>query len=410
MSTRCLFTDLFGSTAFLHALTRAFGCGRCDTGQHQPAPETLQTCDRHAAQFDSAVTLLSEHCPCARHGGAADSKIAKRMADVHASLDAGQSVSAQVRRLGFALRDTETDRAFARLRLVFPQWSGRTLRCAFSERPRRWARQQSVASWVAPSVLEQEALAALVLAAGFGHPAVDLPDEQPDDPESGLAGVFGRVGDHGFTQESGAVPVADRAGRAVAVVRERPLVSVPTAEYVLRKLRELADGVDPARARTADELRRVGLAEALRGLDAEALARMLTGVLRRLAERLPEHFDLLERARGRARSAPYHPVADPAPTAPEPPAARSPERPRPESLPEPEQAWLRWTAWTLVTQARRNPVHYATNPAAALDRFLDAHLRSRSWAIPAAWSAAVHDDDVRADLLDTLAELVTAVE
>ncbi|MFD0803398.1 hypothetical protein ACFQZU_19010, partial [Streptomonospora algeriensis] len=140
MSTRCLFTDLFGSTAFLHAMTRAFGCGRCEPVRQRNAPETLQSCDRHAAQFDSALTLLSEHCPCRRHGGTG-SKIAARMSEVHAALVAGETAPAQVRRLVFALRDTETDRAFSRLRLVFPQWSGSTLRCAFSERPRRWTRQ-----------------------------------------------------------------------------------------------------------------------------------------------------------------------------------------------------------------------------------------------------------------------------
>ncbi|MDT0303100.1 hypothetical protein [Streptomonospora wellingtoniae] len=402
MSTRCLFTDLFGSTAFLHAMTRAFGCGRCEPARQRNAPETLQSCDRHAAQFDSALTLLSEHCPCDRHGGSADSKITARMGEVHAALDAGEMPPARVRRLVFALRDAETDRAFSRLRLVFPQWSGRTLRCAFSERPRRWARQQAVAAWVAPGVVEQEALAALVLAAGFGHPAVDLPDEQPDEPiDSPLPG------DHGFTRESGAVPVADRAGRAMAVCRERPLVSVPTAEYLLRKLQELADGVDPARARTADEVRRVGLGQSLRGMGPDDLARVLTEVLRRLADRLPEHFELLERARGRARSAPYHPVADPAPS---PAVAEPPERPRTEHLPEPEQDWLRRTAWTLVTRARENPVYYATNPVAALDRFLDTHLRTLPGAVPSAWVRAVSDDDVRADLLDTLVDLVAAVE
>ncbi|GAA4913502.1 hypothetical protein [Streptomonospora salina] len=401
MSTRCLFTDLFGSTAFLYAVTRAFGCGRCEPARQRNAPETLQSCDRHTAQFDSALSLLSENCPCDRHGGGG-SKITTRMGEVHAALEAGATASAEVRRLVFALRDAETDRAFSRLRLVFPQWSGRTLRCAFSERPRRWARQHAVADRVAPGVVEQEALAALVLAAGFGHPAVDLPDEQPDDPaESPLPG------DHGFTRESGAVPVADRAGRSVAVCRERPLVSVPTAEYLLRKLQELADGVDPARARTTDELRRVGLGESLRGMGPEDLARVVTEVLRRLAERLPEHFELLERARGRARSAPYRPVADPAPA---PAAPQSPERPDSGEIAESEQDWLRRTAWTLVTQARRNPVHYATDPVAALDRFLDTHLRARPDAVPAAWAGAVHDDDTRADLLDTLVDLVATVD
>ncbi|GAB3466075.1 hypothetical protein GCM10027570_54960 [Streptomonospora sediminis] len=402
MSTRCLFTDLFGSTAFLNAMTRAFGCGRCEPARRQNTPETLQTCDRHAAQFDSALSLLSEHCPCERHGGPADSKITARMTEVHAALEAGESPPAKVRRLVFALRDTETDRAFSRLRLVFPQWSGSTLRCAFSERPRRWARQRSVSDHVAPGVVEQEALAALVLAAGFGHPAVDLPDEQPDEPADPAL-----PGDHGFTQESGAVPVADRAGRAVAVCRERPLVSVPTAEYILRKLHELAEGVDPARARTADELRRVGLAETLPGMRAHDLARILTEVLRRLAEKLPEHFELLERARGRARSAPYRPVADPAPA---PAAAQPPERVHPESLSEPERDWLRRTAWTLVAQARRNPVYYATNPVAALDRFLDTHLRTNPDEVPAAWAKATHDNDTRADLLETLVDLVATVE
>ncbi|KIH99443.1 hypothetical protein LP52_07290 [Streptomonospora alba] len=401
MSTRCLFTDLFGSTAFLYAMTRAFGCGRCEPARQRNAPETLQSCDRHAAQFDSALTLLSEHCPCDRHGGGG-SKITARMNEVHAALEAGETAPAKVRRLVFALRDAETDRAFSRLRLVFPQWSGRTLRCAFSERPRRWARQHAVSDRVAPGVVEQEALAALVLAAGFGHPAVDLPDEQPDEPvEAALPG------DHGFTRESGAVPVADRAGRAVAACRERPLVSVPTAEYLLRKLHELADGVDAERARTADELRRVGLRESLRGMGPEDLARVLTEVLRRLAERLPEHFELLERARGRARSAPYHPVSDPAPG---PAVPQPPERPRAEDLPEGEQDWLRRTAWTLVTQARENPVYYATSPVTALDRFLDTHLRARPEAIPSAWAQAAHDDDTRADLLDTLVDLVAAVE
>ncbi|WP_156003729.1 hypothetical protein [Streptomonospora sp. PA3] len=402
MSTRCLFTDLFGSTAFLHAITRAFGCGRCEPARRRDASHTLQSCDRHAAQFDSALTLLSEHCPCPSHGASAGSRITARMGEVHAALGAGEPAPATVRRLVFALRDAETDRAFSRLRLVFPQWSGRTLRCAFSERPRRWARQRAVAEWVAPGVVEQEALAALVLAAGFGHPAVDLPDEQPDEPADAAL-----PGDHGFTRESGAVPVADRAGRAVAVCRERPLVSVPTAEYVLRKLHELAEGVDPARARTTDELRRVGLAEALRGMGAEDLARVLTEVLRRLADRLPEHFELLERARGRARSAPYRPVADAAAASsvPEPPA-----RPRAEELPEPERDWLRRTAWRLVSQAREHPVYYATDPVAALDRFLDTHLRAEAAAIPAAWAGAVHDDEARADLLETLVDLVATVE
>ncbi|MFC3994484.1 hypothetical protein ACFOVU_01045 [Nocardiopsis sediminis] len=405
MSTRCLFSDLFGSTAFLNALTRAFGCGRCDAGAQRHAVQTMQTCERHAAQFDSAVTLLSEHCPCPAHGGSPNAKITKRMSEVHTSLDGGTPAPAAVRRLCFALRDTETDRAFARLRLVYPQWSGRTLRCAFSERPRRWARQQAVAAEIAPSVLEQEALAALVLAAGFGHPAVDLPDEQSDDSVDLVAG--GLVSDHGFTQESGAVPVADRAGRAVLATRERPLVSVPTGDYLLRKLAELSGGVDPARARTVDEQRRVVLAGELRGISPEELARLLTGVLRRLAERMPEHFDLLERARGRARSAPYRPVADPRPSPVPPPGT---ERTRQVPLPEREMAWLRWTAWTLVNQARRSPVFYAANPVAALDRFLDNHLRTRSWAVPAVWSKALDDDDTRADLLDALVDVVANTE
>ncbi|MFD0803773.1 hypothetical protein ACFQZU_20975, partial [Streptomonospora algeriensis] len=110
---------------------------------------------------------------------------------------------------------------------------------------------------------------------------------------------------------------------------------------------------------------------------------------------------------GRARSAPYHPVADPAPA---PAVPQPPERSHTEDLPEPEQEWLRRTAWTLVTQARENPVYYATSPVAALDRFLDTHLRTRPEAIPSAWARAVHDDDTRADLLDTLVDLVAAVE
>jgi hypothetical protein len=79
-------------------------------------------------------------------------------------------------------------------------------------------------------------------------------------------------------------------------------------------------------------------------------------------------------------------------------------------VPESDLAWLRWTAWTLVTQARRNPVYYAANPVAALDRFLDAHLKARSWAVPAAWAAALDDDDARADLLDTLVDVVADAE
>ena len=404
MSTRCLFSDLFGSAGFLHALTRAFGCGRCDSASHRGPQESMQSCDRHAAQFDSAVTLLSEHCPCPLHEGSPVSKIAKRMGEVHKGLLSGRMAPAMVRRLAFALRDTETDRAFARLRLVYPQWSGRTLRCAFSERPRRWARQQAVASWIAPTVLEQEALAALVLAAGFGHPAVDLPDEQPGDSFDGGAGA---VPGHGFTQESGAVPVADSAGRTIVSCRERPLVSVPTGDYLLRKLTEMASGVDADRARTTDELRRVWLGTELRGVGPDTLARLLTGVLRRLAERMPEHFELLERARGRARSAPYQPVPDSG-SAPVPPGTAA--HTGPLSLPEQELAWLRWTAGALVAQARRNPVFYATNPIAALDRFLEAHLRTRAWSIPPMWSAALENDDTRADLIDTLVDVVNEID
>ncbi|GAA3747514.1 hypothetical protein [Salinactinospora qingdaonensis] len=407
MSTCCLFVELLDSVDFLRALTTVSGCRDCPGAwEHEPV-WSLQSCALHAAQFDSALTLLAEHCPCRDHGGGDATRIATRMAKAHDCLAQGRSaLMSAVRHLAFALNDAETERAFARLRHVYPVSTGGTLRCAFSERPRRWVRQRMVASAIAPTVLEQEALAALILAAGFGHPAADLPDEPVQ-----RAGAMAESDGSGHTGDSGTVPVVDLAGRSVGTRRHAPPVSVATAEYLLRKLEQRAEGADAARARTTDQWRRVRLGEELAGVSARGLAGLLCGVLSRLAERLPEHFALLEAARGRSRGAPYRPVVEDA-TPVEAPVKESVEKARPATaeVPPDEDTWLRWTVTMLLDHARRHPAVYAANPEAALDRFLTCHLREHAASVPTAWAGALRDDEARADLLEALATAANTSE
>lgn len=400
MSTHhCSAWELFRSTTFLRVFTRAVGCGPCS------GDGTAQSCPGHAEQFYNYVNLCAEHCPCTEHRGDADSVIAVRMrrAAPARALDTGPgSGTLAVRerehvdrsaahRLRDALDDVRRDRSYKNLRRVYPQHTaGGAARCAFSERPRRWAQRRDV-SRVASDVVDQEALAMLVLTAGWGNPAADLPEDIGP-------------GEHvSFTEDGSAVPVADLHGRAVSEEREPPLVSTATGDYLLRKLAELAAGRDADPGRTPDQRRRLVLRRLLPELSGEDLARRLTGVLGRMAVDMPSHFRLVQQARGRARSAPYTPVSG---TDEVPEGA---ERPRREVLNEQELTWLAGAASRLTEDAQRDRAAFDSDPQGALDTLICA-LLAKDGDVPVRWRPALEDPDVRADLLEALAEAAETLE
>lgn len=378
MSTHhCSAWELFGSAAFLRAFTRVLGCGPCS------ADGTAQGCSGHSEQFGDYVDLCAEHCPCPVHGGDPEGVVAVRM---RRAVPDGTAVDrTAAHRLRDALDDVRRDRSYKNLRRVYPQASsdGR-VRCAFSERPRRWAQRRDVAR-VAADVVDQEALAMLVLTAGWGNPAADLPEDvHPGEAVS-------------FTEDGSAVPVADLRGRALTASGEPPMVSTGTGDYLLRKLAELASGRDADAGRTPDQRRRLLLRGLLPGMSGEDVARRLTGVLGRMAVDMPLHFRLVQRARGRARSAPYSPVPD----APEPEGDASCRR---EVLDASERAWLERTARELTARAQEAREEFEADPPGALDALLCALLEQEP--APALWSGAQEDPDLRADLLEALAEAV----
>lgn len=394
MSTHhCSAWELFRSTMFLRVFTRVVGCGPCS------GDGTAQSCPGHAEQFYNYVNLCAEHCPCAEHRGDADSVIAVRMrraAPVRAlGTEPGcGSFAARERehvdrsaahRLRDALDDVRRDRSYKNLRRVYPQHTaGGSVRCAFSERPRRWAQRRDV-SRVASDVVDQEALAMLVLTAGWGNPAADLPEDIGP-------------GEHvSFTEDGSAVPVSDLHGRSVSEQREPPLVSTATGDYLLRKLAELAAGRDADPGRTPDQRRRLVLRRLLPELSSEDLARRLTGVLGRMAVDMPSHFRLVQQARGRARSAPYTPV--PAPEE----APEGAGRPRREVLSERELTWLDRAASRLTEDAQRDRAAFDSDPQGALDTLI-CELLAEDGEVPVRWRPALEDPDVRADMLEALAE------
>ena len=394
MSTHhCSAWELFRSTTFLRVFTRVVGCGPCS------GDGTAQSCPGHAEQFYNYVNLCAEHCPCAEHRGDAQSVIAVRMRRaapvrapgtgpgrgslaVHGREHVDRSAA---HRLRDALDDVRRDRSYKNLRRVYPQHTvGGAVRCAFSERPRRWAQRRDV-SRVASDVVDQEALAMLVLTAGWGNPAADLPEDIGP-------------GEHvSFTEDGSAVPVSDLHGRSVSEEREPPLVSTATGDYLLRKIAELAAGRDADPGRTPDQRRRLVLRRLLPDLSGEDLARRLTGVLGRMAVDMPSHFRLVQQARGRARSAPYTPVPDP---------DEVPEgagRPRREVLSEQELTWLGRSASRLTEEAQRDRAAFDSDPQGALDTLI-CELLAEDGEVPARWRPALEDPDVRADLLEALAE------
>ncbi|MFV2197233.1 hypothetical protein [Nocardiopsis sp. LOL_012] len=378
MSTHhCSAWQLFGSAAFLRVFTRVLGCGPCS------ADGTAQGCAGHSEQFCDYVDLCAEHCPCPVHGGDPESVIAVRM-ERAAPADGIDRTAAH--RLRDALDDVRRDRSYKNLRRVYPVAAADGgLRCAFSERPRRWAQRRDVAR-VAADVVDQEALAMLVLTAGWGNPAADLPEDvHPGESAS-------------FTEDGSAVPVADLHGRAATETREPPMVSTATGDYLLRKLAELAAGRDADRGRTPDQRRRLHLREILPGLNGEDVARRLTGVLGRMAVDMPVHFTLVQRARGRARSAPYAPVPDNGGG----PAADGRRR---EVLTAKERAWLEETGGTLAVRAQADRAAFDAAPQKALDALLRA-LLAEGPAVPERWRGAQEDPELRADLLEALAEAI----
>ncbi|MBE2999709.1 hypothetical protein IDM40_13460 [Nocardiopsis sp. HNM0947] len=390
MSTHhCSAWELFRSTTFLRVFTRVVGCGPCS------GDGTAQSCPGHAEQFYNYVNLCAEHCPCPVHRGDADSVIAVRMRRAAPARTEGSGATAvrgrehvdrsAAHRLRDALDDVRRDRSYKNLRRVYPQRSARgAVRCAFSERPRRWAQRRDV-SRVASDVVDQEALAMLVLTAGWGNPAADLPEDIGP-------------GEHvSFTEDGSAVPVADLHGRSVSELREPPLVSTATGDYLLRKLAELASGRDADPGRTPDQRRRLVLRRLLPELSGEDLARRLTGVLGRMAVDMPAHFRMVQRARGRARSAPYAPVPD----TEEAPDAGDP--PRREVLSRNERAWLGRTAARLAEDAQRDRAAFDADPQGALDALVCA-VSAGDDGVPERWRSASEDPDVRADLLEALAE------
>lgn len=430
----CSAGELFGSAAFLRVFTRVLGCGPCS------ADGTAQGCVGHYEQFCDYVDLCFEHCPCERHRADPRSVIAVRMAAVMTdaaadtdvatgalaaatenrravgaksvsgarttadgapgtahTVDRGGVDRTAAYRLRDALDNERRDRSYKNLRRVYPQPApdGR-VRCAFSERPRRWAQRRDVAR-IATDVVEQEALAMLVLTAGWGNPAADL----PEDIQSGEW--------VSFTEDGSAVPVSDLHGRPLTVAREPPMVSTATGDYLLRKLAELAAGRDADPGRTPDQRRRLLLRGLLPNLSGEDVARRLTGVLRRMAVNMPGHFELVQRARGRARSAPYTPVPDlhgPSGGG----AGRDDGHddgcgPRREVLREAEQAWLGWLAQELAAEAQAHRSAFQADPRGSLDALL-CRLLEEGPEVPELWRGAQDDTDRRADLLEALAETI----
>lgn len=373
----CSAWELFGSTVFLRAFTRVLGCGPCSTDG------TAQGCSGHHEQFCDYVDLCAEHCPCPTHGGDPDSVIAVRMRRAMPEADTVDRTAAH--RLRDALDDVRRDRSYKNLRHVYPQATadGRA-RCAFSERPRRWAQRRDVAR-VAPHVVDQEALALLVLTAGWGNPAADLPEDiHPGETVS-------------FTEDGSAVPVADLRGRSMSALKEPPMVSTATGDYLLRKLAELACGRDADPGRTPDQRRRLLLRRLLPGMSGEDLARRLTGVLGRMSVDMPAHFQLVQRARGRARSAPYSPV--PGPPGPTVECARH------EVLDRAELAWLERTALELSARAQESRADFEADPQGALDTLLCSLLEGPE-PVPVRWARAQEEPDLRADMLEALAEAI----
>ncbi|WP_116246509.1 hypothetical protein [Nocardiopsis sp. FIRDI 009] len=379
MSTHhCSAWELFGSAAFLRAFTRVVGCGPCS------ADGTAQGCAGHSEQFCDYVDLCAEHCPCPVHGGDPTSVIAVRMARALPTASGVDRTAAH--RLRDALDDVRRDRSYKNLRRVYPQpTAGGNVRCAFSERPRRWAQRRDVAR-VAADVVDQEALALLVLTAGWGNPAADLPEDiQPGETVS-------------FTEDGNAVPVADLHGRPVTEAKEPPLVSTATGDYLLRKLAELAAGRDADQGRTPDQRRRLHLRQVLPGLSGEDVARRLTGVLGRMAVDMPTHFRLVQSARGRARSAPYVPVT-------ESPVTDGDATGRREVLTPPERAWLEEAGRELAERAQAARGDFDADPSGALDALLRG-LLEKAPGTPDRWRGAQDDPDLRADLLEALAEAI----
>ncbi|WP_049579399.1 hypothetical protein [Nocardiopsis sp. SBT366] len=419
----CSAVELFGSATFLRVFTRVLGCGPCSSDG------TAQGCAGHSEQFFDYVDLCFEHCPCSRHRGEPTSVIATRMASVTNGATAGGRgvlpdadaagakavpesgrtaedtvgvrASASVdrtaaHRLRDALDDVRRDRSYKNLRRVYPQPAPNgKVRCAFSERPRRWAQRRDVAR-VATDIVEQEALALLVLTAGWGNPAADLPEDvHPGESVS-------------FTEDGSAVPVADLHGRSLTAVREPPMVSTATGDYLLRKLSELAGGRDADAGRTPDQRRRLHLRRLLPNLTGEDVARRLTGVLGRMAVTMPGHFELVQRARGRARSAPYTPVPD-LPDGEDTDAHddgdADPRGPRRDVLRQSERAWLGWLARELAAEAQAHRAAFDADPRGSLDALL-CRLLEEGPRVPVLWRGAQDDPERRADLLEALAEAV----
>lgn len=419
----CSAVELFGSATFLRVFSRVLGCGPCSSDG------TAQGCAGHSEQFFDYVDLCFEHCPCSRHRGEPTSVIATRMASVTNGATAGGRgvlpdadaagakavpesgrtaedtvgvrASASVdrtaaHRLRDALDDVRRDRSYKNLRRVYPQPAPNgKVRCAFSERPRRWAQRRDVAR-VATDIVEQEALALLVLTAGWGNPAADLPeDAHPGESVS-------------FTEDGSAVPVADLHGRSLTAVREPPMVSTATGDYLLRKLSELAGGRDADAGRTPDQRRRLHLRRLLPNLTGEDVARRLTGVLGRMAVTMPGHFELVQRARGRARSAPYTPVPD-LPDGEDTDAHddgdADPRGPRRDVLRQSERAWLGWLARELAAEAQAHRAAFDADPRGSLDALL-CRLLEEGPRVPVLWRGAQDDPERRADLLEALAEAV----
>ncbi|PWV46005.1 hypothetical protein [Nocardiopsis sp. L17-MgMaSL7] len=418
----CSAVELFGSAAFLRVFTRVLGCGPCSSDG------TAQGCAGHSEQFFDYVDLCFEHCPCPRHRGEPTSVIATRMASVSNGAAGGRGVlpdadavgakampgsgrtaegafgvravasvdRTAAHRLRDALDDVRRDRSYKNLRRVYPQPAPNgKVRCAFSERPRRWAQRRDVAR-VATDIVEQEALALLVLTAGWGNPAADLPEDvHPGESVS-------------FTEDGSAVPVADLHGRSLTAVREPPMVSTATGDYLLRKLSELAGGRDADAGRTPDQRRRLHLRRLLPNLTGEDVARRLTGVLGRMAVTMPGHFELVQRARGRARSAPYTPVPD----LPDEEDADAygdgdpdPYGPRRDVPRQAERAWLGWLARELAAEAQAHRAAFDADPRGSLDALL-CRLLEEGPRVPVPWRGAQDDPDRRADLLEALADAV----
>ena len=373
----CSAWELYGSTTFLRVFTRALGCGPCSTDG------TAQGCAGHTEQFWDYIDLCVEHCPCPEHGGDPHGVIAVRMARALPTATGVDRTAAH--RLRDALDDVRRDRSYKNLRRVYPSPApnGKD-RSAFSERPRRWAQRRDVAR-VATDVVEQEALAMLVLTAGRGNPAADLPEDiSPGESVS-------------FTEDGSAVPVADLHGRRMSAVCEPPLVSTATGDYLLRKMTELASGRDADPARTPDQRRRLLLRGLLPEITGEDLARRLTDVLSRMATLMPTHFTLVQQARGRARSAPYNPVPEPAPD--------DEEVPRREVLADHERRWLLWLGRELAAEAHGHRSAFGADPQGTLEALLGRLLKTGP-AAPERWREAQDDPDLRADLLDALTEAI----